>query len=102
MPATYPDLPRLRTACLLGTILLLAPSSVWAGGPKYVAGVSFFNPGVKGQPVYWAGGKIDYYVDQGVLNGSVSHSQATAMVDAAAATWSAVPTAGVTLTDKAN
>jgi hypothetical protein len=65
-----------------------------------VAGVSFFNPGVKGQPVHWAGGKINYYVDQGSLNGSVSHSQATAMVDAAAAIWSAVPTAGVTLTDK--
>src|ERR1035438_1419716 len=85
---------------LAAILLLLAPWTVWAGGPKYVAGVSFFNPAAKGQPVYWAGGQVNYYVDQGPLNGSVSNSQATAMVDAAAAIWSAVPTAGVTLTDK--
>ena len=44
-------------------------------------------------------GKSNYYVDQGPLNASVANQQATAMVDAAAALWSAVPTAGVTLTD---
>jgi hypothetical protein len=94
-------LSRLRAVWLLATLLLLlGPLTVWAGGPKYVAGVSFFNPAAKGQPVHWAGGKLNYYVDQGPLSGSVSHSQATAMVDAAAAIWSAVPTAGVTLTDK--
>jgi hypothetical protein len=70
-----------------------------AGGPKYVAGTSFFNPAVIGQPVQWAGGQINYYVDQGPLSSFVSNQQATAMVDAAAALWSAVPTAGVTLTD---
>jgi hypothetical protein len=79
--------------------LLLAPAAVHAGGPKYVAGVSFFNPAVLGQPVHWAGGQVNYYVDQGPLNASISNQQATAMVDAAAALWSAVPTAGVTLTD---
>jgi len=42
---------------------------------------------------------VKYYVDQGPLSGTVSNQQATAMVDAAAALWSAVPTAGVTLTD---
>jgi hypothetical protein len=71
-----------------------------AGGPKYVAGASYFDPAALGQPVHWAGGQVDYYVDQGPLNGSVSNQQATAMVDAAAALWSAVPTAGVTLVDK--
>jgi hypothetical protein len=83
----------------LSTLLLLAPAAVQAGGPKYVAGVSFFNPGVLGQPVHWAGGQVNYYVDRGPLNASISNQQATAMVDAAAALWSAVPTAGVTLTD---
>lgn len=34
------------------------------------------------------------------MNATVSHDQATAIVDAAAALWSAVPTAGVTLADK--
>ena len=39
-----------------------------AGGPKYVAGASFFNPAVLGQPVHWANGQVNYYVDQGPLN----------------------------------
>jgi hypothetical protein len=83
---------------LLASILL--PSAAVAGGPKYVAGVSYFNSGVLGQPVHWANGQLNYYVDQGPLNASVTNKQATAMVDAAAALWSAVTTAGVTLTDK--
>ena len=93
---------RARTAAahlLLLALLLLAPAVALAGGPKYVAGVSFFNLGVLGQPVHWAGGQVNYYVDQGALNSGVTNQQATAMVDAAAALWSAVPTAGVTLTD---
>lgn len=56
-------------------------------------------------PPFWAspctgpGGQVHYYVDQGPLNGAVTNQQATAMVDAAAALWSAVPTASVSLTD---
>jgi hypothetical protein len=72
----------------------------FAGGPKYVAGVSFFNPSVLGQPLHWSGGRVSYYVDQGPLNRTVTNQQATAMVDAAAALWSAIPTAGVTLVDQ--
>jgi hypothetical protein len=83
-----------------GPLLLLASAAAVAGGPKYVAGVSFFNPGVVGQPVHWANGQLNYYVDQGPLNSSVTNQQAKAMVDAAAAVWNAVPTAGVALTDK--
>ena len=79
--------------------LLLVSPCARAGGPKYVAGTSYFNPAVVGTPVHWAGGKVSYYVDQGPLSGFVGNQQATAMVDAAAALWSAVPTAGVTLTD---
>jgi len=81
-------------------LLVLAPLGAFAGGPKYVAGVSYFNPGVVGQPVRWAGGRVDYYVDRGPLNSTVTNRQATAMVDAAAALWSAIPTAGVTLVDR--
>jgi hypothetical protein len=69
-----------------------------AGGPKYVAGVTYFDPGVLGQPVVWAGGQVHYFVDQGGL-GSLSNAQAKAMVDAAAAVWNGVPTAAVQLTD---
>ena len=87
-----------RLILLLGCLLCLAPAAR-AGGPKYVAGTSFFNPAVVGQPLHWAGGQVSYYVDQGPLSATVTNQQATAMVDAAAALWSAIPTAGVTLTD---
>jgi hypothetical protein len=91
-------LRRSTVAWLLASFLV--PVFAVAGGPKYVAGVSYFNPGVIGQPIHWANGQLHYYVDQGPLNALVTNQQATAMVDAAAALWSAVPTAGVTLTDK--
>jgi len=88
-------------ACYLGPLLLLlAPAAARAGGPKYVAGRSFFDPGVTGQPIHWSQGRVNYYVDQGPLSSSVTNQQATTMVDAAAALWSTVSTAGVTLVDK--
>ncbi|MGA8090149.1 MAG: IPT/TIG domain-containing protein [Terracidiphilus sp.] len=83
--------------CILTTALAI-PSAV-AGGPKSVAGTAHFNPAVAGQPVHWSGGVVNFYVDQGPLNAQISNEQASAMVDAAAAIWSAVPTAGVNLTD---
>jgi hypothetical protein len=89
------SLLRLLTGCVLAFSCSLTAN---AGGPKYVAGVSYFNPAVLGQPVNWSGGQVRYYVDQGSL-GSLSNAQAVAMVDAAAAIWSAVPTAAVQLTD---
>jgi hypothetical protein len=102
--------PRLRQAqrnfgwflaAFLGAALLgLVPTAALAGGPKYVAGTSGFNSSVLGQPVHWANGQVNYYVDQGPLNGFVTNQQAVAMVDAAAALWSAIPTTAVTLTDK--
>jgi hypothetical protein len=78
----------------------LAPATALAGGPKFIAGTRYFNPAVLGVPIHWAGGQVNYYVDQGALSSSVTNQQAVAMVDAAAALWSAVPTAGVTLTDR--
>ncbi len=94
--------PRIAL-CLLGSaaglLLALAPAVLVAGGPKYVAGATYFNPAALGQPVHWSGGVVQYYVDQGPLNSSIPNQQATAMVDAAAALWSAIPTAGVKLVD---
>jgi len=34
-----------------------------AGGPRHVAGIGFFDPGVMGQPVHWFGGEVRYFVD---------------------------------------
>jgi len=88
------DLP----AALLCVTLVLVPAPASAGGPRYVAGPTFFNPGAVGQPVHWASGQVNYYVDQGPLNASIDNQQATAMVDAAAGLWNSVTTAGVSLT----
>ncbi|WP_263351431.1 IPT/TIG domain-containing protein [Acidicapsa acidisoli] len=98
-PRLFPS-PWLFSCLLIGASVafFFAPSAALAGGPKYVAGVSYFNPAVMGQPVIWPGGQVKYFVDQGPL-GPVSNAQAVAMVDAAAAIWSAVPTAAVNLTD---
>ncbi len=90
---------RARSWVGCGLAALAMAATAWAGGPRYVAGTSYFDPAVEGVPVHWAGGLVKYYVDQGPLNGSVNHAQAKAMVDAAAALWSAVATAGVSLTD---
>ncbi len=79
--------------------MALAGPLAFAGGPKYVAGISYFNPATVGMPIHWANGQVNYYVDRGPLNSSITNQQATAMVDTAAALWSAVPTAGVALKD---
>jgi hypothetical protein len=73
--------------------------SAWAGGPKYVAGSTYFNSSVMGTPAHWSGGVVNYSVDQGDLSASLPHAQAVAMVDAAAALWSSVSTAAVQLTN---
>lgn len=91
---------RGAAARILALLVVLAPTAAVAGGPKYVAGVSFFDPAEVGQPLHWANGQLNYYVDQGPLSSTVTNQQAKAMVDAAAALWNAIPTAGVTITDK--
>ena len=84
----------------LTAFVFLLPNAGLAGGPRQVAGTTFFNTGLAGTPIHWANGRVNYYVDQGSLSASVSNQQAVAMVDAAAAMWKAVPTAGVALVDK--
>ncbi|MFZ0662607.1 MAG: IPT/TIG domain-containing protein [Acidobacteriaceae bacterium] len=70
-------------------------ASAYAGGPRYVAGTSYFDPAVLGKPVVWANGQLGYYNDLGDLSLTVPRSQAVAMIAAAAAVWNAVPTAAV-------
>jgi hypothetical protein len=80
----------------LALLIPLAPSALLAGGPKWIAGSSYFDPAVMGKPVHWAG-PLNYYVDRGPLNNLINNQQATAMVDSAAALWSSVPTAAIRL-----
>src|SRR5271170_393952 len=74
---------------------LLSLPSAFAGGPRWVAGVSYFGPSVLGQPLVWKNGVVNYYTDLGDLSPTVTQAQANAMVAAAAALWSGIPTAAL-------
>jgi hypothetical protein len=69
-----------------------------AGGPEYVAGVSYFNAGVAGQPITWAGGTLNYYTDQGNLSAILPGSSADAFVADAFSRWTSIPTAALSAT----
>lgn len=83
---------RAAMAALLAVIL----PSAQAGGPKYVAGVSYFNPGLAGTPLTWSQGTITYYTDQGDLSPILPGPNADAFVASALSQWTSVPIASVT------
>jgi hypothetical protein len=89
-----------RSLCPAAALLIATlPLPLFAGGPRLVAGSTYFDPAAMGKPLRWASGQVNYYVDQGALSATVTHGQAVAMVDAAAALWNGVPTAAVSLAD---
>jgi hypothetical protein len=79
------------------TLLLLFAESAVASGPRWVAGLGYFSASEEGQPVVWANGQVTYYTDLSDLSAEVSQAQATAMVATAAAVWSSVNTAAVSI-----
>jgi hypothetical protein len=99
---------RIELASLFGSVrfavfgsmvlLIFLPHLVWAGGPRYVAGVSYFDPGMKGVPLTWAQGAISYYTDQGNLSPALSGSSADALVADAFSQWTSITTAAVSAT----
>ena len=78
-------------------LAVVTASFAWAGGPRWVAGSTYFNAGLKGQPIVWKNGQVNYYTDLGDLSATVNQSQANAMIAAAASIWSSVPTAAVSI-----
>lgn len=82
---------------LLGWLFLCAAQSACGGGPRWVAGSSYFNASTKGQPIVWSNGQVSYYTDLGALSTQVNQEQANAMVATAAAVWSNVNTAAVSI-----
>ena len=82
--------------------LLFGSVSAYAGGPRWHAGASYFSPSVEGQPIVWAGGQLNYFIDQGSLSPILNQTQANTIVKAAAAVWSAVPTAALQITARGN
>jgi len=82
---------------LIAVTIVAFTASAHAGGPRYVAGTSYFDPAALGKPIVWANGQAKYYTDLGDLSTAVPHTQANAMIAAAAAVWNAVPTAAVNI-----
>ena len=69
-----------------------------AGGPKYVAGSTFFNSGAMGQPITWSAGQINYYTDQGDLSPILPNAAANALVANSFSQWTTVSSAALTAT----
>jgi len=82
--------------CIL--LSLIAQQSAWAGGPHYVAGVSYFDASTKGTPLTWQQGIINYYTDQGDLSPILPGANADAFVADAFSRWIALPAAAVSAT----
>jgi hypothetical protein len=94
--AESPD-RRSNLLVLLALVFLFALQIAHAGGPRWVGGSSYFDSSVKGQPIVWANGQVTYFTDLGNLSAMISQAQANAMVATAAAVWSSVPTAAVSI-----
>ena len=60
-----------------------------------MAGSSFFDPAVKGTPLTWVNGSLNYYTDQGDLSPALTGSAADAFVADAFSRWTTIPTAAV-------
>ena len=84
----------LRLAWGTGLVLLFALTSR-AGGPKLVAGSSYFDPSTTGQALVWPGGAITYYTDQGNLSPILPNASANSFVASAFSVWTSVPTAAL-------
>ncbi len=87
----------LRLAAAAAMILFVALLSR-AGGPKNVAGTSYFNPTTTGQPLIWPQGLVSYYTDQGDLSPILPNASANSFVASAFRVWTSVPTAAITAT----
>jgi len=88
-----------RLTFIVSIILTIVLSQLsWAGGPRYVAGVSYFDAGTKGVPLTWAQGAITYYTDQGNLSPALPGPGADALVADAFSQWTSIATAAVSAT----
>ena len=93
--------PRLRfvylgAAVILPLLTFMQPAR--AGGPRYIAGISYFNQGTAGTPLTWAEGVVNYYTDQGPLSATVPGPQGDALVADAFSQWTSISTAALTVT----
>src|SRR5882757_3963434 len=79
-------------------LLVLLVEFARAGGPQYVAGVSYFDSGLAGRQLTWPGGSVHYYTDQGDLSSVLRGQDADAFVADAFSRWTLISTAAVSAT----
>jgi hypothetical protein len=87
---------------LAAAIVLLFVISVRAGGPKCVAGTSYFDSSTTGQGLTWPMGQIIYYTDRGDLSPILPNSTANNFVASAFNVWTSVQTAALAATNAAS
>jgi hypothetical protein len=87
----------LRLASALAIVFFFAMLAR-AGGPRYVAGSSYFNSGTMGQAISWSSGQVNYYTDQGDLSPILPNASANSLVANAFAQWTSVSAAALTAT----
>ncbi len=86
----------LLCALAIGIAVLLAlPQPLRAGGPRAIAGTTFFDPAVQGTPLTWSQGAISYYTDRGNLSPALPGASADAFVADAFSRWTLITTAAV-------
>jgi hypothetical protein len=86
----------LRNSAALALVTLgFFPPGAFAGGPKYVAGTTYFNSGTSGTPLSWSQGLLNYYTDRGNLSPILPGAGADAFVADALSQWTSIPTAAV-------
>jgi IPT/TIG domain len=83
-----------RLAAALAIVILFALFAR-AGGPKCVAGTTYFNSSLSGQPLVWPLGQITYFSDQGDLSPVLPNTSANALIADAFSQWTSVPTAAI-------
>lgn len=84
----------LRLAVAVSIVLAFVLSSR-AGGPKQIAGPTYFDPSMTGQPLTWPQGLITYYTDQGDLSPILPNASANNLVASSFAVWTSAPTAAI-------
>lgn len=96
---TEPWIGRIVAAliAIVPLLVFFTAETAPAGGPRWVAGSSYFEASKLGQPLVWANGQVTYFTDRSDLSAEVSQSRANEMVAAAAAVWNDVPTAAVSI-----
>ena len=77
------------------TIVLCGGVVLQAGGPKCVAGRTYFDSGTTGQPLTWPPGLITYFTDQGDLSPVLPNTSANSFVADAFNQWQSVSTAAL-------